>query len=83
MDATPHASPFYLKLSLTLLAVVLLGLLVFLGKDILLPLLFSVLLSTLLLPFTTFSTWSVSLSNSIELESRFFIRISIGTLAGA
>ncbi|SHH92478.1 Predicted PurR-regulated permease PerM [Chryseolinea serpens] len=54
MDATPHASPFYLKLSLTLLAVVLLGLLVFLGKDILLPLLFSVLLSTLLLPFTAF-----------------------------
>jgi predicted PurR-regulated permease PerM len=54
MDATPHASPFYQKVSLTLLAVVLLGLLVFLGKDILLPLLFSVLLSTLLLPFTGF-----------------------------
>jgi predicted PurR-regulated permease PerM len=54
MDATPHASPFYQKLSLTLLAVVLLGLLVFLGKEILLPLLFSVLLSTLLLPVTAF-----------------------------
>ena len=54
MDATPHISPFYQKISLTLLALVLLGLLVFLGKDILLPLLFSVLLSTLLLPFTAY-----------------------------
>jgi len=54
MDAIPHTSPFYRKLSFTLLTLVLLGLLVFLGKDILLPLLFSVLLSTLLLPVTTF-----------------------------
>ncbi|HEY5744602.1 MAG TPA: AI-2E family transporter [Chryseolinea sp.] len=54
MDATPHTSPFYQKLSLTLLSVVLLGLLVFLGRDILVPLLFSILLSTLLLPFTAF-----------------------------
>ncbi|MBL0745103.1 AI-2E family transporter [Chryseolinea lacunae] len=54
MDATQPTAPFYLKLSLTLLAIVLLGLLVFLGKDIILPLMFSVLLSTLLLPLSSF-----------------------------
>ncbi|AYB29844.1 AI-2E family transporter [Chryseolinea soli] len=54
MNATSHAAPFVQKLSYTLLTLALLGLLVFLGKDILLPLLFSVLLSTLLLPVTSF-----------------------------
>jgi len=56
MNATSHTSPFFQKLSFTLLALGLLGLMVFLGKDILLPLLFSVLLSTLLLPVTAFLT---------------------------
>ena len=56
MNPTSHTAPFIQKLSFTLLALALLGLLVFLGKDILLPLLFSVLLSTLLLPVTAYLT---------------------------
>lgn len=42
--------PFYAKFSLNLLAVVLIGVIIFLGQDILMPLGFAVVLSFLLLP---------------------------------
>lgn len=42
--------PFYAKFSLTLLSIVLLGVIIYIGRDILIPLCFSIVLSFLLLP---------------------------------
>ncbi len=54
MPTTTARSPFYLKFSLSLLALFLLGALVYIGKDILLPLFFAIVLAILLLPVSNF-----------------------------
>lgn len=51
---TQQATPFYQKLSLNLLTLALLALILYLGQGILVPLFFSILLATLLLPVTHF-----------------------------
>lgn len=48
MDVKPH--PFYLRFTLVLLSIFLLGALIYLGRDILMPLCFSAVLAILLLP---------------------------------
>ena len=53
MDNT-NKYPFYLKFSLVLFLLFLLGTLIFIGQDIIAPLAFSVLLSILLLPANKF-----------------------------
>lgn len=47
---THQTPPFYVKFSLSLLTIVLLGGLIFIGKDILMPLFFAIVLAILLLP---------------------------------
>ncbi|HTE28859.1 MAG TPA: AI-2E family transporter [Chryseolinea sp.] len=54
MDGTQPNQPFYLRFSLSLLSLGLLAAGVVLGKNVVVPLLFAVLLSTLLLPITNF-----------------------------
>lgn len=53
MDKTDN-SPFYLKFAVSLLAIALLAAGVVLGKEIIIPILFAVLLATLLLPIVKF-----------------------------
>jgi predicted PurR-regulated permease PerM len=43
-------SPFYIKLSHNLLSIVLIGLIIYLGRDILMPLFFAIVLAILLIP---------------------------------
>lgn len=50
MTTGRQAPPFYVKFSLNLLAIVLLGGLIFIGQDILMPLFFAIVLAILLLP---------------------------------
>jgi len=45
-----QSPPFYLKFSLNLLTIVLLGALIYIGRDILMPLFFAIVLAILLLP---------------------------------
>lgn len=52
MEATKH--PFYQRLSLNLISIALLVAVIYLGKDVVLPVLFSILLATLLLPVYKF-----------------------------
>ena len=47
-------NPFYIKLSLILLMLSLVGFIIFIGQDIIVPLAFAILLSILLLPFTNY-----------------------------
>lgn len=54
MDIAEAHPPFYKRFSLTLLSLAILCVGLIYGKDIILPLLFAVLLSTLLLPLTNF-----------------------------
>ena len=51
---TGEQTPFYQRLSLTLLSLGIIAAAVVLGKDVLLPLLFATLLATLLLPITNY-----------------------------
>jgi predicted PurR-regulated permease PerM len=51
---TTISEPFYKKVSLNLLTLSLLGVLIYLGQGILVPLFFSILLATLLLPASNF-----------------------------
>ena len=48
------SSPFYLKLTLVLLMLSVIGGLIFIGQDIIIPLAFAILLAVLLLPFNTY-----------------------------
>jgi predicted PurR-regulated permease PerM len=48
------SSPFYLKITLVLLMLSVIGGLIFIGQDIIIPLAFSILLAVLLLPFNTY-----------------------------
>lgn len=52
MESTKH--PFYHRLSLNLLSIALIIAAVYLGKDVILPIMFSILLATLLLPIVKF-----------------------------
>ncbi|MEJ1240746.1 AI-2E family transporter [Chryseolinea sp. T2] len=54
MDKTADNSPFYLKFGVSLLAIGLLAAGVVLGRDIIIPILFAILLATLLLPIVKF-----------------------------
>jgi len=54
MDSTKSYIPFYQRFSLILLSLAILCVGLIFGKDIILPILFAVLLSTLLLPITNF-----------------------------
>lgn len=54
MPNTETQSPFYQRVSLTLLSLTILAVGLFYGREIILPLLFAILLSTLLLPLTNF-----------------------------
>jgi predicted PurR-regulated permease PerM len=49
-----RSTPFYVKLSLILLMLTLIGFIVFIGQDIIVPLAFSILLAILLLPFNNY-----------------------------
>lgn len=49
-----HQAPFYQRLSLILLSLGILSVGLYLGREIVLPIMFAVLLSTLLLPFTNY-----------------------------
>ena len=51
---TAQQEPFYKRLSLNLISLALLGALLYVGQNIIVPLLFSILLATLLLPVTRF-----------------------------
>src|SRR6478736_5817467 len=51
---TTHEEPFYKKLSFNLISLAILATLLYLGKGILIPLFFSILLATLLLPVVSF-----------------------------
>jgi predicted PurR-regulated permease PerM len=60
MGATTDPTPFYKKLAFNLLTLVLLGGIIYLGQSILIPLIFSVLLATLLLPAVNFlRSWKI------------------------
>ncbi|MEJ7587466.1 MAG: AI-2E family transporter [Ferruginibacter sp.] len=48
------SAPFYQRLSLTLLSLTIIGFVIFIGQDIIVPLAFAILLSILLLPVTNF-----------------------------
>ncbi len=50
MAAENQPSPFYLKFTMNLLAIVLLGGIIYIGSDILMPLFFAIVLAILLLP---------------------------------
>lgn len=54
MPTTETQSPFYQRVSLTLLSLTILAVALLYGREIILPLLFAILLSTLLLPLTNF-----------------------------
>ena len=54
MDNTATNPPFYIRFSLTLLSLGLLAAAVVLGKDVVIPLMFAILLATLLLPLVKF-----------------------------
>jgi predicted PurR-regulated permease PerM len=54
MDNIKQDNLFFKKLSFNLLSIVLIGLILYLGKGIILPFLFSVLLATLLLPVVSY-----------------------------
>ncbi|MBA4054572.1 MAG: hypothetical protein C0490_07665, partial [Marivirga sp.] len=54
MPNTETQTPFYQRVSLVLLSLAILAVGLFFGKEIILPLLFAILLSTLLLPLTNF-----------------------------
>lgn len=54
MDTAADKSPFYLKFGVTLIALALLAAGIVLGRDIIIPILFSILLSMLLLPVVRF-----------------------------
>src|SRR5688572_28642563 len=51
---TPSQTPFYQKLSLTLVTLAILGLTLMYGQGIILPLLFAMLLAILLMPATNY-----------------------------
>ena len=53
MNQTSHA-PFNQRLSLTLISLTIIGYVIFIGQDIIIPLAFSILLAILLLPVTSF-----------------------------
>lgn len=50
MSNNAEHTPFYLRFGLTLISIAILALIIYVGKEILLPFLFSILLATLLLP---------------------------------
>lgn len=77
---TNHEEPFYKRLSLSLLSIALICLALFLGQEILVPIFFSMLLSTLLLPIANFltrkgfnRTLSIALSLIVSLTLLFGI----------
>ena len=49
-----RSTPFYIKLSLILLMLSLIGFIIFIGQDIIVPLAFAILLAVLLLPFNNY-----------------------------
>ena len=54
MSPTVNATPFYKKLAFNLLSLSLMGMILYVGKSILIPLFFSMLLASLLLPLVMF-----------------------------
>jgi predicted PurR-regulated permease PerM len=67
----PAKLPFYVKICLNLITIMLLAIILYLGQGILVPFFFSILLATLLLPVTTF------LQRKVRIPKVFAILLSI------
>ena len=64
---TTQQEPFYKRLSLNLISLALLATLLYLGQGIIVPLLFSILLATLLLPVTRFLSAKLKFPNVLAI----------------
>jgi predicted PurR-regulated permease PerM len=75
------SNPFYVRLTLILLMLALIGLIIFVGQDIIVPLAFAILLSVLLLPFNNYlERKGVSRVFAIIFSLTVFIIISSGII---
>lgn len=79
MGTTADPTPFYKKLAFNLLSLVLLGGILYVGQGILIPLFFSVLLATLLLPIVMFlQSWKVPRIIAILLSLLLAMAVIVG-----
>ncbi|TCC89453.1 AI-2E family transporter [Pedobacter frigiditerrae] len=69
--------PFVAKLALVLLSIIMLGYLAILGKSLLAPLLFSLLMAFLLLPFANFLERKLSFGRSIATITAVILMIAV------
>lgn len=79
MSAAADSTPFYQKLASNLLTLVLLGSILYVGQSILIPLFFSVLLATLLLPIVMFlRSWKIPHPVAIILSLLLAMAVILG-----
>lgn len=79
MGTIADTTPFYKKLAFNLLTIVLLGGILYVGQSILIPLFFSVLLATLLLPVVMFlRSWKVPHALAIILSLLLAMAVIVG-----
>ncbi len=75
------SNPFYIRLTLILLMLALIGLIIFIGQDIIVPLAFAILLAVLLLPLNNYlERKGISRVFAIILSLALFIIISGGVI---
>ena len=75
------SNPFYIRLTLILLMLALIGLIIFIGQDIIVPLAFAILLAVLLLPLNNYlERKGISRVFAIILSIALFIIISGGVI---
>ncbi len=75
------SNPFYVRLTLILLMLALIGLIIFIGQDIIVPLAFAILLAVLLLPFNNYLVRKgVTRVFAIIFSLTLFIVISSGII---
>lgn len=75
------SNPFYIRLTLILLMLALIGLIIFIGQDIIVPLAFAILLAVLLLPLNNYlERKGISRVFAIILSLALFIIISSGVI---
>jgi predicted PurR-regulated permease PerM len=78
---TNKSNPFYIRLTLILLMLALIGLIIYIGQDIIVPLAFAILLAVLLLPFNNYlERKGVSRVFAIIFSLLLFIVISSGII---
>ncbi len=73
----PAQLPLYVKISLNLVSITLLAYIVYLGQGILVPLFFSILLATLLLPVTNFLQRKIRLPKVVSILVSIVIALTV------